>query len=497
MSTGRVTGLVSTVGFWIFLLSISLAGHFLIAEPGTFPGWDESVFFSQSGDIVGVDSEPSSYAASREPGTPLLIASLRALGLNMESMRLAFLAVYVSLVAFGFFLLSPMLGWGSVAGFAVMVGHWISLAYSARFFGVPIAAALFVVAVACAARLTSEPTEQRRWLWASGLVLSVVGMLAMRHLEAPLAATLLFMMIGLISIGRPRRLAMVIGAGIAALAVFAGVEIMRASYYHGSFGAWVDALNSQLGGVPLTSDGQVERLLKVAGSLGGGYHLWIGERIPTPSWIGTGIAVVGVWSVVLLATVRARRDQFKSRNDPARFVLWVGLVVTCAYFALFTVGRYPSSPKDRYLMWIVASSALLVAALLRHRMTKRHVVALLSALGLFIAGGVAAAQHDISNLLNNGEGLRQIGLTMHVLAGGESCEARARYGAPALQLASGCQVRSVTDLESAEEWLREPSDGSIRFLVFPAASELEAIPGWAIASRLGGSVNLWYLPTTP
>lgn len=76
--------LVTNARVWMAHGLAAIIGHLLAAELGTFPGWDEGVFSSQSGDIVGVDPEPSSYSPSREPGTLLLIAGLRMLGLNLE-----------------------------------------------------------------------------------------------------------------------------------------------------------------------------------------------------------------------------------------------------------------------------------------------------------------------------------------------------------------------------------------------------------------------------
>jgi hypothetical protein len=320
----------------------------------------------------------------------------------------------------------------------------------------------------------------------------------MRHLEAPIAAIVVFLV--LLAFGARRghvRFAYVLGAGLVALLGIIAIDVYRAIYHHGSVGAWVDALTAQLGDVPINQDSGPTRALKVLASLAGGYHLWFGERIPTFSWILTGIAALPV----LLLTLTSRRNREGIDVLPADFsakVLWWlsgGLLV--GYLAMFILGRYPSSPKDRYLMWFVAAGALIVALALRYVSRRKEFILLGLAGIVWMLGGIPAAQHDIEYFLENGEGLREVGLTMHVLAGGEACQARARYGSPALQLASGCEVELVTNLSEAEDWLRETTEGTVKFLVYPFAAELASVPGWSVTAGPGSSVALWYRTTAP
>lgn len=467
--------------------------HLLVSEIGMFPDWDESVFYSQSGGIVGVDSDPSSYAASREPGTPLLIAGLRELGLNLEATRLAFLGIYLSLTTLAFYLMAPVMGWGAVVGFAVVSLHWIPLAFSARFYGVPIASACLLVAMAAASWLLREDRRSWRWFAAALLAVSSLAMLAMRHLEAPLAATVLFLVL-IVSAWRDRaRRWLAIGAaGTTLLAIFL-VDTARAIYYHGSLAEWVGALSAQLQGVSVNPDGPVVRLLKVLGSLGAGYHLRFESRLPL-IWVVTTLAALVLFLAAVVLGRRRSGEPLTDRVRVARSYLWWGSgVIFLGYLSVFVFARYPSIPADRYLMWFVASGAVLAGLLLRGTPDRVEALALGLAGLLLVIGGVATARPDIQYLLEDGERMRQLGATMVTLAAGTECEALSRYTAPALQLASGCRVRSVSDPEVARGWLTEPSEEeTVRFLLFPEVPELEDISGWTTTAGSGNPYVLWY-----
>lgn len=476
---------------WMGMVALAFAGLFLVSEPGMFPGWDESVFFSQSGDIVGVDSEPSGYSPSREPGTPLLIAGLRSIGLNLEAMRIAFMAIFIAATGLGFYLMSLVLRWGAVIGFVAMVGHWISQAYSWRFFGVPIAASLLVLTVGVSVRLISQENSSRKWWWSTALAASSTGMLAMRHLEGWIAAGVVYGALLVFAWRKKDGLVRhVVLAGLATLALFSVIEVLRAVEYHGSVGGWLDAFSDQLSRVPVNEDSSLVRLLKVVASLGGGYHLWFSERMPTNSLLITVISlglILGVIAWRLPSTHAPPRQDRRGQS----MVFWMAVGLLVLYTVMFTLGRFPSYPKDRYLMWFVAGGAILLGFLLRGDFKSSQAVVLGFAALVWIVGGVAAADHDTSTFNEDGQGLRELGFAMHVLANGQPCEAASRYSAPALQLASGCRVRTISDPNDARAWLVDAPVESVRFLVYTPAEQLQDVAGWAPMVGEGGSVRLW------
>jgi hypothetical protein len=480
------------------LIGVAALGiHLLVGELGMFPDWDESVLFSQSGGLSGIPSNQVSYSASREPGTPLLIAGLRALGMDLATVRFSFALIYVSLGTLAFHLLVPNFGAGALVGWGIMMVHWIPLAYSTRLYGVPIAAALLTLGIASALRLFTSSTRSSRNLWTAALSVSTAGMLAMRHLEAPLAASALYGTLIAFALLRARQLLRnVIFAAIAAIAMASFLDWWRAIEYHTSVGDWIEALSTQLSNVPINEDGPLTRLMKLVASLGSGYHMRFRDRLPLASTVSAALGIV-VLCVAGVVSRRGRRDEPlrtapTTRASDRRLVVWVACLVFVGYLALFVFGRYPSFPKDRYLIWLVVSGAILAGTWSLRIRTRAHYIAVAGAIAFLLGSGVVAARVDLAYFRDEGERIRHVGHAMHVMADGRECRALSLYTPPALQLASGCVVRGVADASSARSWLEEESPDGVRFLVFPVVPELEGVPGWSVVAPEGSHFRLWF-----
>jgi hypothetical protein len=321
-------------------------------------------------------------------------------------------------------------------------------------------------------------------------------MLAMRHLEAPIAAVALFVSL-LVFASRAGKVWFAVGSGAIALVGIVAIDAVRAIYYHGSVGAWVEAVIVRLQGVGINEDDATSRTLKVVGSLAGGYHLRFRDRIAGPALGFTIGAMVLVGVAVVERWVKgwSTSDQDSTGSLPAqvRFVGWTAGAVAVGYLLMFAVGRYPSIPADRYLMWFVASGAIIVGLLVGRALSQRQALVLSLAGVLLVLGGVSAARAELTYFLEDGERLRQVGHTMHVLTVGNECEALSRFTPPALQLASGCQVRQVSDESSALAWLTgDAPTGTTRFLVYSASPTLEDVPGWEVTSASDSPYRLWH-----
>lgn len=465
----------------VYLWSILGVGAllFILAKFGRYLDWDESVFFSQSGGWRSSGADPAYLAPSREGGTPALIALLRVFGLGLEGVRAAWLAIVVAIMAVSQVRMARHFGAIAGVGFVVVTGlFWTTLVFSTGLYGTLIWGMLAVLVLLEYWRaITDRDDVGLRSAVTLGLL--VAAMFWMRSLEsvllvAVMACHALIWRRAFVLRQHFRWVLVSVGVFVAAYAIPWAVW---STAEWGSVGDRIEALR-----------GLMERGGSTAGN---GFVIYWGSLtsgIPqtglfggSPTWPEPVIAVamLAFLALIVLALVLAR-DERRSKIA----VLAAAVVVLALLFG----GFYDTAFRDRYVAGVVPLFGALVGASLgvvsiRFPDLKSHVrrpllVVIAAVLLAWAVAQIAIAEHYQSAWTDHSFVTQRTVETVRSLAGDRECVGAARYGAPSLQVGTGCRVQAVRNADALAAFLASES-GEVVFVVWPDRLPAELVTGQA------------------
>lgn len=459
---------------------------------GRFPEWDEAVFFSQSGGVDGLEAPPASMAASREIGPAILIALLRAVPPSFAGVRMLWALVTITVLVLGFRELSKTIGGApAMAGAAIFGTSWVVLLYSASFYGSLLASCLALAGVGVYLRLRERALDHSIWWYGMGLGALMAGALWLRHIETVLVLVGVFLHSVVVRprcIWSHRRMA-VAGAAMSLVVAFAVPWIIDSISRYGSVGARLEAARSQE-----WPTGLINRAPDYLKSLLGESITYKPLEAATPM-LSVGRVMQALTIAVFIGAAAMAMRPFDRIADPGTdrtdVAVFLALLSAISFGFFFF---YASNTQDRYLMfgWIYACALLGWAGV-------RSIHALSRSIprgGALLMGGLLILwvcsqllilrPYELARTADS-QATDAVAQTVRTVAGGQPCSGVARYGAPQLQLGSGCTFQSISSAEDAAAALRR-FDGATepRFVVIPRsqAGELATPQGWTVAERI-------------
>lgn len=437
---------------WLFSLVCGAVAVLASVSLDRFVEWDEAVFLSQSGSLVG-GAPPSFYAASREIGSAGLLRVLRILPDDLLVLRAGWAIVSVGVAGVGFRVLGRRLGGlvGPVA-FLGFVGGWIGLLYVGSFYGSQLGAMFAVLGTGLYLGVRDADDARTRDLQGVLLGLALAAAFWFRHIES---AIVLVVLLGHALVVRPRHFwprstGAVARAAVAFTAAFVIPWCWDTILRYGSIPARLEQARGQdwpTGGVNRTPD----YVRAIAGDsatyeapAGGGTALIVLAAVCA--------AAVAVAVVAVLFTVRRDRGVRLAVSGPGiladRWALMTALAAASFAFFFF----YASNVQDRYASYGLAFTAVLgglaVDVALRRVRWRRPLAVTLAVAGLFwLVGQSLVLRTYEGERERDGAATAEVDAAILELLDGRTCSGVTRYGAPQYQIASGCEFRRTTDLD--------------------------------------------------
>lgn len=457
------------MAFWLILLLV-----FFVAALDRYLEWDEAVFFSQSGGLDDNPSRPNFFAPSREFGPPVLIAVLRLSGLDLAQTRIGWAVLAIALSVVAYRSLGHLVG-RVVAMTALLTlwTFWLTLAFSASFYGSLFAGLFGILAIAEYLHVRSEPG----WRHAILFGIAISGAFAMRQFESVIVTLIIVghsVFVHPTVMWRDRlkeSLAAVATFVMAFVIPWVGLTVRQ----FGSVSERFQLLGDQLTGIPTGWTWGVDEYISIIG--GGTQTNTPFTRLP--SWPLTGMAIA-LGSLAALGLVNSRPFR-----RPSQAVLLIATIAgtLIAFFAL----RYATvEVRDRYVTMIAPFAAVLVGWLWARSVDNQSRPAWLThaALGtiaaVWLASQLALAIPYEDNRDRLGEANLLAGSTMRILAGSDDCVGISRFGAPEIQAASGCAVRRATQDGEAIDWAMNAQTKNLpAFILWPGPADTLGLPnGW-------------------
>ena len=462
---------------WLVASALVLAVAIGLVDFDRYYEWDEAVFASQSGGFLGVEAIPREMAASREVGPAVLAAALGAVGSGLSATRLLWALTSLGLVVLAFRSLQPVVGArAALTGFVAFTTSWSAMLYLGSIYGSLLGAAAALLTTGLYLQvLRAGPGD--RWRRA-GVALGLAAATAFwfRHVESLIVVLVLAVHAAAHWRTVARHTRALALAAATFLVGFVLPWLVDSTVRYGSPWERMAAARAQDYPRGLTSNvGSYLRLL------GGDSSFPAYE--PVPSWPRLALLCALVLAgALLLVAVRSRRSV-------SPVLLLLVLSAASAAFFLF----YGGVVEDRYVLYgvifLAAAAGTAVDAGLRVlevRTDGRLVAGLLvGALVVWVGANAAlVTPHERGRVLLGQQNALNAA-TIQTLAEGRPCQVFARYGAPALQIGSGCVASSVTDPDAAAASARAAvRAGAFVAVVWPGdAAPLGAEPGWDTVRR--------------
>lgn len=489
---GDLTGLASSRTAWGLAVGLLAVVHLVIVRLGRFPEWDGAVFLSHSGGFGGIDMPAATLVASRELGTPVLLAALRSLNPTLATTRVLWMLVAFLVLLVALRRLGALLGFPAPVAVVVLGTYWLSIEFASSFLSFFLAGTVMLAATAWYLDLRRAPDGQiARGL---GLGAALAACLWLRQAEGALFVALLGLHAvavrpSLLWAGRWRGL---VAATNAFLLLFVIPWSIDSTVRFGSVPDRIDAARNQS-----FDRGASLNVGDYLGILRGDSHLY-GDAATPADWalvLLTALLVVGV--VVGLAcgvalARRSRRSPEAARQPLSGLaLLWL---VGVGFVGFFVV--YINHVSDKYmvigglflLLAVVATTwRFLVSRPATGRTpTARRPAAILAVVALLAAwvvpNAVVANTYEVARF-EAGRVLQQNGAVIRSLAGTENCFGVSRYRAPLVRFATGCRTRSAKNpAEVAEAFDRRAGNHGTEdfwFVLWPerAVGELREVLG--------------------
>lgn len=471
-----------------------------------FLEWDEAVFFSQSGGLNGSGAEPVGLVASREIGTPRLIGFLRALsGGDVADTRLLWVLVGLAVLGTGCWTIGRVCGVRGWLVFGLFGTFWVTQLFLGGFFSFALAAGLTLCVLAAYLHLRADRDAQL----ASGawLGIAVAALLWVRQVDGALVVAGLTVHSAAVT---PRAFWASrwrgVGVAVAAATVtFAVPWMVDSANRYGSVLGRIDAGRAQEYERGLTNN-----VGEYLGVLRGRSFYWAQLGTP-PRWSLVALdllLVLLVIAVIVGALIASRPRRSGPRADAGG--PRVGAVILCmgtsvlllAFFVLFI-----GAVSDRYLLMGLAPATVIVALTIdraaHHWWGPVRATLAVGLLVLVWAGvNTVVAQTYEARRAAGGDNVERTTETIRALAEEGPCSGFARYGAPVIQVATGCAVTAGSSLDAAlaEVTARAQSQPErLVFLLWPTAqvSDADVPEGWSRLERpspFGSDKALLYRP---
>jgi hypothetical protein len=447
-------------GWWLAATGFVVAFVLLCTPFSRALDYDEAVFVSQSGGLEGTHTPHWFLVATREHGTPALIALVRHLSSDLGSLELLWAGLMLVLVLAAFMLTSRIIGSrAAIIGFLVFSTYWISTVFFSAFFGSLGGAAGALATTSL--YLWMRAASRRRVLIGLAFGLAAAGMSWMRILE-PVVVLAVIVVHALV--WRPsvvlRRWRAALAAVAAYVLAFAVPWLVLTIHRWGSLSGWWHAARQQgktkgRTGHPFGLHNGFEPYWHMMTGRGGHYSIIGGT--PLVVWLPTAILLTAMFALTVTVAVRALSasvrspQQVDNRERHGAALLYFAQFVAGLGMFLFVQGDL----RERYTLFGVMFAAVvvgigidalvrrfgrrLVAADDRRRWRRPAVLAatlLLAAAWLVPQAWVArAVQHSRS--AKAGVEAR-FATVLRVIAAGRPCVALDLARRPGVQLVSGC-----------------------------------------------------------
>jgi hypothetical protein len=480
-SSGRAARLVDRVvamikGYpWTALVAVTYVLTMTLPSMGRYFTWDEAVFFSQSGGLSGAQASPLPLVASRELGSSALLGVLRTFADSYVEVRIIWATLAFALLVLGARRLIPHIGNLAAGVFMLTYGtFWLVWAYTPAFYANVLMAAFALLAATFYLDLTSESENLRPLRAGFFLGLSAAGAIAMRPVEAAL------FMVGLglhLIIFNPRRIRRILGPlGVAFVTLLVTIGVPWIADSISRFGSVTERILSGLSQGGQVASGPRFNLDEYLG-------VWVGDMAnPTygamPSWPRWVIYAAMAATFVLVLAALARR--MGAWRGPAGAFIMAGAAQ--ASFFLF----WRAAIEDRYhfgsMIFGAALFAWAVPVVMPNRWrTLKWALATVVGVAWMVAQISLITAYDANRSLAGATSMR-VAETMRTLANDGDCVGLSRYGAPQIQIASGCEVTSYSTWEDAMEHVADMSASQPSFVYGPATDGhfVDMPDGWQV-----------------
>lgn len=442
--------LVAALGVAVWVLAFTPIGRGL--------EWDEATFFSQSGDLSGVEAPAAISVASREHGTALLIAVTRLFAADLPGMRLVWTLLSVGLVVLAFREVSRAVGEGSgLVGLALFTTAWAPVIFFGSFFGSLLGAAASLLATGLFLRLRSGEGSAVRVGILFGLALAAAFW--MRHLESLLVALVLG---ASALVWRPqdvwRRWPGVLSAIASFILVFVApwtaYTVSRWGSVPARFLASRRQSNAQGGnGHPFGLHNGVDEYWRMLT----GVRLHYRVAGPTPDWVimvaggGLLLILIAIVGYAIHTAVMGRRFRASAAGMPGASGLLFALAVVS--FGLFFF--FSQILKERYLLYGMIFTAVLAGQAITGlwtRLGRRRPDARFSRWSASAAAIIGilwvVSQATIASTVQEGrrEAARwdeAAAVIVRQLANGRDCVLLGQLSKPQVQARSGCITKGA------------------------------------------------------
>lgn len=484
---------------WATVTAVLALSALMTVSLSRFFEWDEAVFFGQSGGYQGADAPAPALAASREVGPALVIRVLRTFASDLAEVRFLWMAVSIALIVHAYRSLEKHVGRTTAIIACLTFGtFWITLVFTASFYGSLFGAVLSLAATATYLDLRDRPSS------AKGAILGVLvaGAFWMRQIETAIVLAVLighFIMVGNRG-GTIRSRVRSIAAAVGTVTLlFAIPWTIDSIVRFGSVTERIRSARSQNYPRGLTNN-----LLEYGRLLSGDGHYGTATEIPSTAVVGFGAVGVMLALGLLAAAAVAflgKENRFRSRpvaRPPTG--LMVALTLVSAFFFIF----YVDLVRERYILYASAFAAVVVgrvaASIPSPRTSRRNVWTLgLLVLAAWLGMNQIVAQPIQSERVAQAATGERIATVIRVLADGRPCAGIARYNAPSIQVGSGCRVSAGSGPAVAREFADEAGTraGQLSFVVWPDWSELDMPADWQrigvpVENRADRSISVYY-----
>lgn len=470
---------------WPITVIVLYAATMTLPAMGRFFIWDEAVFWSQSGGLDGVGTQPLELVASRELGSPALIRLLRFVESDLAEVRYLWAALTFLLLVFGARRLISHVGdRGSLLFMWVYGSHWLVLAWTPALYSNVLAACFALLAATYYLDLISRNDAGLRRAILFGVFMAAT--FAMRPVEAMLVVVGIAIHFFLLNAPKVKSLLGKATVSVAvALTVFGLPWLIDSINRFGSVGNRIRAGFSQGGQV---TSGLRSNLVEYLGVLSG-------DRVanllggPVPYWPRFVVLAVVLSASVVIARFFMRNGLQGLRGPGGLF-----LIVSATNASFFLFWREALSERYFFITMIFAAAlfGLALATVVRPKLgLATKAVFMLVAIAWISAQAVTVTSYESTRDVNSERSAR-VAATMRTLANDMPCEVKSRYGTPQIQVASGCHATLYTDwadaVEFAERELEEP-----QFIYGPDRDgHFEGLPrGWVVIPVGNFSLAYW------
>lgn len=492
---------VSFSGPWLIVTALISVSAIVTVSLSRFLEWDEAVFFGQSGGYGGVAAAPPSLAPSRESGPVVLIWGMRLFASDLAETRLLWAAVSIAAIVAAYRAFERHVGRPSSIVACLTFGtFWIALIYAASFYASLLGAMFALLATAAYLTFREEPT------WRRGLVMAswLAAAFWMRQVESAIVLTVILVHL---VVSRPGRA--VLRESWRAVAVSA-VGFVFAFVVPWGIDATV-RYGSVLGRIRAGQSQQYPRGLRNNLTEYGQLFLGSGHfraLHPVPGWARWSLVVAGLLAGIVLLAVLAMHlmGRGSRRLDHRKNLVALMSSLALASFSFFFF--YGGVVRERYVLFGLAFSTVAVsqAAFMIGRFSTRirtmpitlRFSSLVLVLGLWLSVNQAVAQPIQDARQLHGRVNEHIVTIVRTLDPGGSCRGIARYGAPTIQVGTGCTVTPRSTPGSALEFAEDVQDRpGMEFVVWPSGTALELPGSWDVIEvpidrSEGRAISIYY-----